>query len=136
MKFFRQDHKTALEAKGLAQWIAFGPVIFQVARVMRNSGILRILLENGSEGLTLEEIREQVRLPVYGVRVLLESSLGIGLVVVNEGKYSITKTGTYIHNDPLTNVNMNFIHDVCYNGLFSLDKSIESGKPEGLKDIW
>jgi SAM-dependent methyltransferase len=133
MKFYKRDHKTALEAKGLAQWIAFGPVIFQVARVMRNSGILRILLEKGSEGLNLEEIREQVRLPLYGVRVLMESALGIGLVVVNEEKYTITKTGTYIHNDPLTNVNMNFIHDVCYQGLFALDKSIETGKPEGLR---
>jgi len=133
MKFFKKDNKTALEAKGLAQWIAFGPVVFQVSRVMRNSGILRILLEKGSEGLTLEEIRDQVNLPVYGVRILLESSLGIGLVVINGDKYTITKTGTYIHNDPLTNVNMNFMHDVCYQGLFALDKSIETGKPEGLK---
>jgi SAM-dependent methyltransferase len=133
MKFFKRDHKTALEAKGLAQWIAFGPVIFQVARVMRNSGILRILLEKGSEGLSLEEIRDQAGLPHYGVRVLLESALGIGLVVLNDEKYSITKTGTYIYNDPLTLVNMNFMHDVCYKGLFFLDKSIESGKPEGLK---
>jgi SAM-dependent methyltransferase len=133
MKFFKQDHKSALEAKGIAQWIAFGPVIFQVARVMRNSGILRILLEKGKEGLTMEEISEQTGLPLYGVRVLLESSLGFGLVVVDDEKYSITKTGTYIHNDPLTNVNMNFIHDVCYKGLFALDKSIQTGKPEGLK---
>jgi hypothetical protein len=133
MKFFKRDNKTALEAKGLAQWIAFGPVVFQVARVMRDTGILRILQENGSSGLSLGEIREQVHLSEYGVRVLLESALGIGLVVVNEDKYTITKTGTYILNDPLTNVNMNFIHDVCYKGLFELDKSIETGKPEGLK---
>jgi hypothetical protein len=135
MKFFKRDNKTALEAKGLAQWIAFGPVVFQVARVLRNTGILRILLEKGSGGLRLEEIREQVKLPEYGVRVLLESALGIGLVILNEDRYSITKTGTYIHNDPLTNVNMNFVHDVCYKGLFALDKSIETGKPEGLKEF-
>jgi hypothetical protein len=133
MSFFSRDQKTALEAKGLAQWIAFGPIIFQVARVIRNSGILGILLEKGSEGLTLDEIRKEVRLPVYGARVLLESALGIGLVVVNDEKYSITRTGAYINNDPLTNVNMNFVHDVCYSGLFYLDKSIENGKPEGLK---
>jgi hypothetical protein len=67
--------------------------------------------------------------------VLLQSALGIGLVVLNDEKYTITKTGTYIHNDPLTNVNMNFIHDICYKGLFALDKSIETGKPEGLKEF-
>jgi hypothetical protein len=133
MKFFKKDSKTALEAKGLAQWIAFGPVVFQVARVLRNTGILRILLEKGGGGLTQDEIREQAKLSEYGVRILLESGLGIGLVVLNDDKYTITKTGTYIHNDPLTNVNMNFVHDVCYKGLFALDKSIETGKPEGLK---
>jgi hypothetical protein len=135
MKFFKKDNKTALEAKGLAQWIAFGPVVFQVARVLRNAGVLRILLEKGGEGLTMNEIRERVNLPVYGLRVLLESALGIGLIVLNEEKYTITKTGTYIHNDPLTNVNMNFVHDICYKGLFDLDKSIETGKPVGLKEF-
>jgi hypothetical protein len=135
MRFFKKDNKTALEAMGLAQWIAFGPVVFQVARVLRNTGVLRILLEKGGEGLTMDEIREQVRIPFYGLRVLLESALGIGLVVLNDEKYTITKTGTYIHNDPLTNVNMNFIHDICYKGLFALDKSIETGKPEGLKEF-
>jgi O-methyltransferase domain len=135
MRFFKKDNKSALEAKGLAQWIAFGPVVFQVARVLRNSGVLKVLLEKGSAGLTMEEIRKQVGLPVYGLRVLLESALGIGLVVLNDEKYTITKTGTYIHNDPLTNVNMNFVHDICYKGLFALDKSIETGKPEGLKEF-
>ena len=133
MKFFNKDNKTALEAKGLAQWIAFGPVVFQVSRVLRNTGVLRILLEKGGSGLTQEEIGEQVQLPRYGLRILLESALGIGLVVLNDEKYTITKTGTYIHNDPLTNVNMDFVHDVCYKGLFALDKSIETGRPEGLK---
>ncbi len=135
MRFFKKDNKTALEAKGLAQWIAFGPVVFQVARVLRNTGVLRILLEKGSAGLSMVEIQEQLRLPAYGLRVLLESGLGIGLVVLNDEKYTITKTGTYIHNDPLTNVNMNFVHDICYKGLFALDKSIETGKPEGLKEF-
>src|ERR1700722_14321583 len=101
MRCFKKDNKTAFEAKGLAQWIAFGPVVFQVARVLRNAGILRILLEKGSEGLSQDEIRDKVQLPEYGVRILLESALGIGLVILNDGKYTITKTGTYIHNDPL-----------------------------------
>ena len=33
MKFFTKDKKSAIEAKEMAQWIAFGPVVFQVARV-------------------------------------------------------------------------------------------------------
>jgi hypothetical protein len=135
MNFFNKDDKSALEAKGLAQWIAFGPVVFQVARVLRNSGILRVLLEKGSSGCLQEEIVQRVGLPEYGTRVLLESALGIGLVIINDGRYSITKTGTYIYNDPLTNTNMDFVHDVCYKGLFALDESIETGKPAGLKEF-
>ena len=131
--FFEEDTKTALEAKSMAQWIAFGPVIFQVARTMRNAGILKLLEENRQEGLTLAEISEKTGVPHYGTRVLLESSLGIGLIVIQGEKYKITKTGHFVLNDPLARTNMDFIHDVCYKGLFFLDKSIETGKPEGLK---
>ena len=30
---------------------------------------------------------------------------------------------------------MDFIHDVNYKGLFHLEESIETGKPEGLKEF-
>jgi ubiquinone/menaquinone biosynthesis C-methylase UbiE len=135
MQFFSTDSKTALESKELAQVIAFGPVVFQVARVLRNSGILKEIEESGPGGITLDAIVEKVQLPLYGVRVLLESGLGIGVVVLNGDTYKITKTGHFILHDALTNVNMNFVHDVCYKGLFALDKSIETGKPEGLKEL-
>lgn len=133
MNFFNKDSRSAYEAKSMAQWIAFGPVVFQVSRVLRNSGILQVIEDSGTAGLSIEEIIEKVKLPHYGVRVLLESGLGIGLVTINDGKYNITKTGLFILHDPLTRANMDFIHDVNYKGLFALDKSIENGRPEGLK---
>ena len=129
----KSHQKSALAAKEAAQWIAFAPVVFQSARVLRESGILLELENAGKEGLTLEEVAEKVNLSIYGVRVLLESGLGIGLVEHHEEKFVITKTGYFILHDELTNIHMNFVHDVCYQGLFSLDKSIEQGKPEGLK---
>lgn len=132
MPFFSKDKKTAFEAKEAAQWIAFGPVVFQSARVLRNSGILKAIEESGEAGISIATITEKVKLPLYGVRVLLESGLSIGLVLVNEKKYTLAKTGHFILHDPLTKANMDFVHDVCYKGIFSLDKSIESGKPEGL----
>src|SRR5450432_3598031 len=101
MNFYQKDTKSAIEAKGLAQWIAFGPVIFQVARVMRNSGILQVLEDSGSEGLSQDEIIAAVKLPEYGVRVLLESGLGIGLVILNDGRYKSSKTGYFILHDAL-----------------------------------
>src|SRR4051812_30336927 len=135
MVFFDKDKKKAFEAKEAAQWIAFGPVVFQVTRVLRNSGILTLIEESGKDGITLSKIAEEVKLPVYGIRVLLESALSIGLVTVTNKNYSITKTGYFILHDKLTNVNMDFVHDVCYKGLFSLDKSIETGTPVGLKEF-
>jgi len=73
MKFFTKDTKSAIEAKGMAQFIAFGPVVFQVAKVMRDTGILTIIEESATAGITIEEIVEKAKLPHYGVRVLLES---------------------------------------------------------------
>ncbi|MEP6726263.1 MAG: class I SAM-dependent methyltransferase, partial [Bacteroidota bacterium] len=135
MKFFSKDKKSAFEAKETAQWIAFGPVIFQAARVLRNSGILMEIENSGIKGLTIAEITEKVKLPLYGVRVLLESGLSIGLILINDHKYTLAKTGHFILHDPLTRVNMDFVHDVNYKGLFALDKSIETGKPAGLKEF-
>ncbi len=135
MKFFRKDKKTAFEAKEAAQWIAFGPVVFQAARVLRNSGILQVIEESATNGLTIGEISEKVKLPLYGVRVLLESGLSIGLILVNEKKYTLAKTGYFILHDALTRINMDFVQDVCYKGLFTLDESIATGKPVGLKEF-
>jgi len=135
MEFYSKDTKTALEAKGLAQFIAFGPVVFQVAKTVRDTGILLAIEDSASKGITIEDIVEKVKLPHYGVRVLLESSLGIGLIIVKDGKYSLTKTGYFILHDPLTRVNMDFIQDVNYKGLFHLEESIRNEKPEGLKEL-
>ncbi|MEP7165073.1 MAG: class I SAM-dependent methyltransferase [Ferruginibacter sp.] len=135
MNFFNSDKKTAFEAKEAALRIAYAPVIFQAARVLRNSGILKLIEDNDAAGIAIREIAAKLNLSVYGVRVLLESGLGIGLVIVNDEKYTLTKTGHFILNDPLTNVNMDFIHDVNYKGLFHLEESIQTGKPAGLKDF-
>jgi hypothetical protein len=40
---------------------------FQAARVLRNSGILQVIEESGSPGLSIEDISEKVKLPLYGV---------------------------------------------------------------------
>ena len=135
MNFFSKDRQSAFDAKETAQWIAFGPVIFQAARVLRNTGILSAIDDSQSEGITLEAIAQKTKVSEYGVRVLLESALSTGMVLVNDKKYTLGKVGHFILHDPLTKVNMDFVHDVNYKGLFYLDKSIETGKPEGLKEF-
>ena len=135
MNFFSKEKKSAFEAKEAAQWIAFGPSIFQSARILRDSGILQLIEDSSPEGITNEEIADKIKLSVYGVRVLLESGLGLGLVLVNNKKYTIGKTGHFILHDPLTITNMNFVQDVNYQGFFHLEESIKTGKPVGLKEF-
>ncbi len=132
MDFFEKDRLSALKAKEQAQWITFAPFVFQATRVLRNSGILAAA-QASKDGITLEQITAQVKLPPYGVRVLVEAALGIGLLTVNEGLFKATKTAYFILNDELTKVNMDFTHDVCYQGMFFLDESIKNERPEGLK---
>lgn len=132
MDFYDKERLTALQAKEEAQWITFAPFVFQATRVLRDSGILTTV-EAHRQGITLEELTKKIDLPAYGVRVLVEAGLGIGLLIVSEGKYKITKTTYFILHDELTKVNMDFTHDVCYNGMYFLEESIKNQKPEGLK---
>lgn len=124
---------SALESIEYAQWIAFAPMVFQATRVLKSKGILSCISKSEPNGLSLESISEKTKVSNYGVRVLLEAGLGIGLVKRDQGVYHLTKTGFFVETDEMTRVNMNFVHDVCYLPMFDLEESIETGKPEGLK---
>ena len=135
MNYFRNDSKTAYEAKSEAQRIAFAPMVFQACRILRDSGILELVQQSGDEGMTLPEVIAKVGLPRYGVKVLLESGLGSGLFCLNDDRFTLTKVGYFILRDPMTRVNMDVVHEVCYRGLFDLDKAIKEGRPAGLKTL-
>lgn len=135
MNFFTKDTKTAFEAISAAQFIAFAPIVFQASKSLRDLGILEIVKDSGKDGISLADIHTKLSLTEYGVRVLLEAGLGIGLLIKNDEKYTITKTGLFILNDKMTRVNMDFSNDVCYEGMFSLTDSIKEGKPTGLKAL-
>jgi len=132
---FGNDKKSAVEAKTNAQKIAFAPLMFQAAKALRDFGILKFLLKS-KQGCTVDEIAEQVKISEYGVTVLLEAGLSLEMVRVENGKYQITKTGFFIERDELTNVNMNFVNDICYEGAFYLQESITAGKPVGLQSAF
>jgi ubiquinone/menaquinone biosynthesis C-methylase UbiE len=134
-KFFQNnDSKSALEAQYEAQKIAFAPIIFQVARSIRDLGILKLLFDY-KKGLTIDEIEQQTNLSRYSIKILLETSLSADIVKKEEDKYLITKTGIFLLNDKMTNINMNYNHYVNYLGLYDLDKALVSNKAEGLKNF-
>ena len=130
---YGSDTKSALQSKFDAQKIAFGPIMFQAARALRDLGILKLIRSRRREGITLEEIAGELDLSIYGVKVLLEAGLSLEMLLVDEGRFRLTKTGWHILSDELTRVNMDFTQDVNYLGMFSLDESIKSGKPTGLE---
>jgi hypothetical protein len=131
-EMYAKEKLSALQAQRLAQEIAFAPVVFQISRLMVKFGILQLLLDNRN-GLTMEEIARKTGLSLYAVKILLESSLTIGTVLLNDDKFTIAKAGYFLQNDTMVKVNMEFNHDVNYLGLFSLEEALLNGKPEGLR---
>ncbi|MCQ2208666.1 MAG: SAM-dependent methyltransferase [Paludibacteraceae bacterium] len=131
-EMYSKDSLSALKAQRLAQEIAFGPVVFQVSRLMLKFGILE-LLDNHKGGLTIDEIAKSCNISHYGTQCLLESSLTIGTVLLNDDKFTISKAGWFLLNDKMARVNLDFNHDVNYLGLFHLEEAIKEGKPAGLK---
>lgn len=131
-EIYAKDRFSAVQAQRLAQEIAFGPVVFQVSRLMVKFGIFGMLRE-AQDGLTMDEIAEKTGLSHYAVQVLLESSLTIGTILLKDGHFHLGKAGWFLLNDEMARVNMDFNHDVNYLGLFRLEEALLNGKPEGLK---
>mgnify|MGYP003294708664 CR=1 FL=1 len=131
-EMYAKERFSAIQAQRLAQEIAFGPIVFQVSRLMVKFGIFQ-MLDDHKDGMTMEEIAQKANLSIYGAKVLLESSLTIGTILMREDKFFLAKAGWFLLNDDMARVNMDFNHDVNYLGLFNLEEAILNGKPEGLK---
>ena len=130
-KAYTKERLSAREAQRLAQYIAFGPVIFQASRLMVKFGILDRLRDRD---MTLQEVAAAAGLSEYAAQVLLEAGLSIGTVLIDTktDRYSISKTGWFLLNDPATRVDMDFNHDVNYEGFFHLEEALLEGRPAGL----
>lgn len=135
--YYYEDNLTALQAKFAAQKLAFAPAAFQTAKAMVDLHILEAIEDSKTQGLTIEAIIDKTGLSSYTVKLLVEFSLSLELVKIvpnsNPNAYVLGKTGYFLLNDELTKANMNFMNDVCYQGLFYLQDSLKTGKPAGLK---
>lgn len=129
------EKKNALESITYAQQLAFAPIAFQATLALRDFGLLSKIEASGDAGIDMDSLVQACGLSVYGTRVLLEAGLGIGLLNLSDGKYTITHTGFFINHDAMTRANMDFVQDVCYRGMYWLKESIKEGAPVGLKTL-
>ncbi len=133
MKFYEKEKRKGADAKFEAQKIAFGPFAFQAALALRDLGILEEIEKSGETGIEIPGLSEKLGLSEYGVKVLAEAGLGLGLLLRTTNRYTLANTGYFVLRDAMTRVNMDFVRDVNYQGFFHLQDAVRSGKPEGLK---
>ncbi len=131
---YRKDPLPARLAQEMAHVIAFGPVVFQVSRIMLRYGIFDFLRDSQG-GATVEEVSAFSGFSSYAVKVLLESSLTMGTVLYDDGRYSLSKVGWFMLADPMVGVNMDFNHDINYKGMFHLEEALKEGRPAGLQEL-
>ena len=121
-KSFRQAHT-----------LAFSPLFFQAALAARNLGVLRAVHEGNAEGMSPDEVASRAGVSLYAARILLEGCAAVELVTFDHGRYRLTEAGHMWLFDEMTNVNANFVQDVCYRGAFDLQAAVTTGTPAGLQ---
>lgn len=135
---YKGNRMAAADAQRIAHGIAFAPIVFQVSRLMLKYGIFSMLEEAGRKspaGMTVEDVSASAGISIYGAKVLLESSLTAGTVFYSDGRFTISKIGWFLLNDPMVRADIDFNHDVNYKGMFHLDEAIRTGRPAGLREL-
>lgn len=132
---FSAPNESALQARLQAARVAFGPVVFQCAHYAWKRGILAALAEGGEAGRTVEEMKTLGPWSDYALKLVLESCMSAGLVMRTDDRYQLDKAGYCLLSDAVTQVNMDFVQDVCYHGLGDLAASLDSGRPIGLRTL-
>lgn len=125
----------AVEAKSRAQFLAFGPFAFQAAVAMRDTGLLAALDEAGEPGMALQPLAESTGLSEYGASVLLDMGCNLAITEERDDGYALGPVGHFLLHDEMTEVNLNFTRDVCYEALAHLTESIREGRPAGLETL-
>lgn len=131
-QLFNKDQLSSLEALDRAQMIAFAPYVWEATELLLELEILSIIDQSGRQGMSMEAIQNKIDFPSYGIRILMEASLGLALTYLKEGKYCLAKTGYFLLHNEMTQVNFHFMKDICLPGIGSLKQSILKEKPIGL----
>jgi SAM-dependent methyltransferase len=118
-----------------AQALAFGPLLFHAACLLRDRGVLRILSRRRAEGMTAKQVAEECGFSPYAATVLLEAGLAAELLNQAAGRFVVTRVGKLFDSEPMTRVNTNFVRDVCYRPAQHLGDSLDQGRPSGLREL-
>jgi ubiquinone/menaquinone biosynthesis C-methylase UbiE len=124
-----------LGARFAAQKIAFGPLIFQASRLLRDLGILE-QLRGVRSGMTPSEIAQNAGISRYGVLVLLEAGLAGGLVRLQGERYALTRVGACFLSDEITGITMDVMQHCLFQASYYLEDSIREHKPVGLQKVF
>lgn len=130
---FNKEIYTALEAITEAQKIAFAPILFQAIMCMKNKGILSSIDQSGKIGINLDDLTKKVSLSPYALELLLDVALSMRVIYQQDSNYILGKIGHFLLHDKMTEVNLNFSQDICYQSMFFLQEALEKGEPSGLK---
>ena len=71
-KRYSGDNLNAREAQRLAEFIAFGPVVFQTARIILKWGILDTIRDSDN-GMTIGEVAKHANISTYAAKCLMEA---------------------------------------------------------------
>jgi hypothetical protein len=132
-KYEKPSELTAVQAKMEAQKIAFSAITFEAVVCLLRLDILKLISKAGQQGISSNDLAEELGLSKYGVQVLLDTGLTMKLIWMNEDRYVLDKVGHFLLEDEMSQINVNFAQDVCYEPMGHLMASIRSGQPEGLK---
>ncbi len=122
-----------MQALADAQKLAFAPFAFQAARIMRDRGLLSALQIGRAKSAAV--LAAETGLSDYATETLLETGLSFGLCALVGEDWALTRLGHTVNHDEMTRVNMDFTHDVCYQGLFDLEAALVEGRPAGLHHL-
>ncbi len=135
-KRFSPAGQSAFDARFDAQKIAFGPVVFQCVRIAwKQRHAATAWPRPARRGSTSRRSPRPDGGRAYALKVVLESCLSAGVVMRVDGRYVLDKAGYCLLADPITRINLDFIHDVCYLGLHRLEEALATGTPVGLEEL-
>jgi hypothetical protein len=127
---------SAEQAKLEAQRIAFGPMLFHAVDAMRKLGLLQSLWQNDAQGSTLQELESRCNVSSYGVQILCQAALCAGVIEQDAAsRLRLSKVGYFLLHDSMTQVNFDFVRDVCYSAMPTLAQSIVQSEPVGLPAV-